>query len=117
MTFLPDFGPAYTSEILWSLAALNHRPSPEFIFAAVEVTWNKWDRVVLDSGWLSKTIWALIKMEADKKVEGHPLFAAFDAATGHTGGGEPEGGKVPRGTGGEDDKEDASSTTLLNLIR
>ena len=29
--FLPDFGPAYMSELLWSLAVLGHKPSPDFI--------------------------------------------------------------------------------------
>jgi len=29
--YLPDFGPAYMSELLWSMAMQEHRPSNEFI--------------------------------------------------------------------------------------
>ena len=32
----------------------------------MEVTWNKWERVASDRNWLAKTIWALLKLEADK---------------------------------------------------
>ncbi len=29
--YLPDLGPAYMSELLWSLATVNHVPSPNFL--------------------------------------------------------------------------------------
>ena len=35
----------------------------------MEVTWNKWERVASDRNWLAKTIWALLKLEADKVRE------------------------------------------------
>ena len=31
VVFLPDFGPAYMSELLWSMAMVEHKPSPDFI--------------------------------------------------------------------------------------
>ncbi|GAX81031.1 hypothetical protein CEUSTIGMA_g8466.t1 [Chlamydomonas eustigma] len=80
MPLLPDFGPAYMSELLWSLATLGHKPSTDFISASLEVSWNKWERVSSDRDWLTKTIWALLKLEADKVVPHHPLLGAFSDA-------------------------------------
>ena len=43
----------------------------------MDVTWNKWERVASDRNWLAKTIWAFLKLEADK-------VRAADSHTVHT---------------------------------
>ncbi|KAG1654207.1 hypothetical protein FOA52_011497 [Chlamydomonas sp. UWO 241] len=82
LPILPDFGPAYMSELLWSMAKLGHRPGEAFVSAAMEVTWNKWERVTSDRNWLAKTIWALLRFDADKLHPNHQLLAAFNDALG-----------------------------------
>eukprot|EP00955_Chlamydomonas_euryale_P014452 155396-Chlamydomonas_euryale.AAC.13 len=82
LPMLPDFGPAYMSELLWSMATLGHRPGETFVMAAMEVTWTKWERVTSDRNWLAKTIWALLKLEADKVNPNHQLLTAFNDALG-----------------------------------
>ena len=40
--FLPDFGPAYMSELLWSLAILGHKPGEGFILVRMDMELIGW---------------------------------------------------------------------------
>ena len=44
--------------------------------SAIEVTWNKWERVTSDEAWKAKTIWALLKLGAETLAPGHPIIPA-----------------------------------------
>ncbi|GFH18822.1 uncharacterized protein HaLaN_15687, partial [Haematococcus lacustris] len=74
---LPELGPAYMSDIMWSFAVAGHQLSDSIKKLVLDLAWLKWDRVTADRAALTRLLWSLLKLDADRVAPGHPLFAAF----------------------------------------